>query len=500
MSDAAGDTNETSVVAQHAVSATATMYVAPTAGGTFNRLRFPLVPVACWRMNHALFDFDSSFVLPAAKRDFAKLAAILDQNAGAPISIFGHADPVGDDGYNKTLSGRRARAVEALLRRDTGAWEDLYRSPMPGDRWGTRAIQRMLATVTSPADGLPYHAGPPSDAADGATFAAVRAFQKDNGLVVDGDAGPATRKVIFAAYMEALAGEVLLTSDQFLGEGADPDGKGALQGCSEFNPVLLLSTAESAELEASPDKTLRDKRNAPNRRVLVLLFRPGTRVKPDDWPCPRWSESAAGCRAQLWPDGEQRRTATDVERTYRVDHHTMACRFYDRLVRISPCEGVSFTTVKIRLFDRLGRVMPRVDFKATLGKRVVRGTADGDGFVVLNKVATPRSFELAWSLVHFDPSRAPEPDQFEFVQQVFVEANDDGSREGVRDRLTNLGYQTDAPLEECVRRFQMDHGIEPANGDPDDEPTRAQLFKTHLTMTPPDRQEPPHYQSLFDTD
>jgi hypothetical protein len=500
MSDVVEGADENSVAGQHAVPATAAMFVAPTAAGTFNRLRFPLVPVACWRMNHALFDFDSSMVLPAAKADLAKLATLVEQNAGAPVSVFGHADPVGDDGYNKTLSGRRARAVEAVLRRDVAAWEDLYRSPMPGDRWGTRSLQRMLATVTSADGDLPYYAGPPSGVADGATNAAVRAFQKDNGLAVDGDAGPATRKVLFAAYMDALAGKFVLTPGQFLGAGADSSGKGAVQGCSEFNPVLLLSTMESTELEKSLDKMLRNKRNAPNRRVLVLLFRPGTQVTPDDWPCPRWNESAAGCHAQFWPDGEQRRTATDAERTYRVDHHTMACRFYDRLVRISPCEGVSFTTVKIRLFDRLGRVLPGVDFKATLGRRIVRDTADSDGFAVLAKVATPSSFPLAWSLVHFDPSRAPDPDQFQFEQRVFVEANDDGSHEGVRDRLTNLGYQTEAPLEECIRRFQMDHGIEPANGDPDDGPTRAQLFKTHRLMAPPDRQEPSLFQSHFDTD
>lgn len=499
MSGDCDEADDDSVAGQHAVPARAAMFVSPTVSTTFNRLRFPLVPVACWRMNHALFDFDSSFVLPAAKKDFAKLDALVDANPGAPASVFGHADPVGDDGYNKTLSGRRARAVDAFLRRDTAAWEDLYRSPMPGDKWGTRSIQRMLATVTSPETGLPYYAGPPSGVQDGATTAAVRAFQQDNGLTADGDPGPATRKALFAAYMDALAGKLRLAPEQFLGEGADANGRAAVQACSEFNPVLLLSTEESAELEKSPDKTLRNRRNAPNRRVLVLLFRPGTKVKPDDWPCPRWSESAAACRAEFWPDGDQRRTATSGERTYRVDHHTMACRFYDRLVRISPCEGVSFTTVRILLFDRLGRAMPGVDFKATLGKRIVRDKADGKGFAVLSKVATPSSFKLAWSLVHFEPSRAPDPDQFQFEQPVFVEANDDGSREGVRDRLTNLGYETQATLEECVRRFQRDHSL-PANGDPDDEPTRAQLFKTHLQMTPPDREEPSPFKSLFDTD
>jgi len=28
-----------------------------------------------------------------------------------PLSVFGHADPVGSDDYNKALSGRRAMAV-----------------------------------------------------------------------------------------------------------------------------------------------------------------------------------------------------------------------------------------------------------------------------------------------------------------------------------------------------------------------------------------------------
>src|SRR6202040_1126607 len=33
----------------------------------------------------------------------------------SPISVFGHADPVGDDEYNKHLSGRRATGIYALL-------------------------------------------------------------------------------------------------------------------------------------------------------------------------------------------------------------------------------------------------------------------------------------------------------------------------------------------------------------------------------------------------
>ena len=95
-------------------------------------------------------------------------------------------------------------------------------------------------------------------------------------------------------------------ADDFLA-GSDPGGKGDYQGCSEFNPVLLFSQKEEAAFAKPDQKETRDKENARNRRVVVLLFSPGLRVDFAKWPCPRAKEGATGCRKRFWSDGEKRR-------------------------------------------------------------------------------------------------------------------------------------------------------------------------------------------------
>jgi hypothetical protein len=162
--------------------------------------------------------------------------------AGALLSVFGHADPVGDDAYNKKLSGRRADAVYGMLTRDTVLWETLYSQPQGGDNWGLRSVQIMLRT-----------AGHDPGTADGKmgkrTNAAVRAFQTVKGLTVDGDPGPKTRAALFAVYMDAVCVDDhdvprTLQKTDFLGKGADSGGKADRQGCGEFNPLIVFSRSD----------------------------------------------------------------------------------------------------------------------------------------------------------------------------------------------------------------------------------------------------------------
>lgn len=91
-----------------------------------NVIKEELTTVACWRMDDIRFDFNSAFVAPAAKTEFDALKVVRDAHPGAPMSVFGHADPVGDEEYNKGLSGRRAEAIYAVLVRDSARWETLY--------------------------------------------------------------------------------------------------------------------------------------------------------------------------------------------------------------------------------------------------------------------------------------------------------------------------------------------------------------------------------------
>lgn len=338
--------------------------------GPFSSIRAALMSVACWRLDDGHFDFDSSFILPKAAPDFRRLGTLREDYHESPMSIFGHADPVGSDTYNKKLSGNRARALFALLVRDLDAWEELFNE----HGWGLRSTQIMLMHLDEleqqRAPAPPPDAPPPAPEeapfqgpADGKDTAiwrnAVRRFQKANGLTVDGVAGKNTRRKLSELYMDVLAaknadGSAPFKFDpaDFLGKGQDPKGKAAYQGCSEFNPIILLSDEENKLIDAGPEPhQTRNQRNAPNRRVVLYFFPPGLQIEPSQWPCPRASEGPADCKKRFWSDHERRlKPDATLTRAYApipgqsgpeplVKQDTFACRFYDRLARRSPCEA-----------------------------------------------------------------------------------------------------------------------------------------------------------------
>ena len=130
------------VIGEHPESPQVPYFVGPSTGSELNTLQLPLIPILCWKVEDIRFAFDSSFVTsttdpltnpadttsdPLAKpsptgdiRDELKLLANqIKRNPECPLSVFGHADPVGPavdpDGYNKALSGRRATAIYAVL-------------------------------------------------------------------------------------------------------------------------------------------------------------------------------------------------------------------------------------------------------------------------------------------------------------------------------------------------------------------------------------------------
>src|SRR5262249_12313537 len=90
---------------------------ASTESADFNRLRPPLIAVAFVRFEDVHFEFGSSFLLPF-EFDAGPLKRLLDRHRGAKLAVFGHADPVGREAFNKILSGRRAASVYGLLVRD----------------------------------------------------------------------------------------------------------------------------------------------------------------------------------------------------------------------------------------------------------------------------------------------------------------------------------------------------------------------------------------------
>ena len=66
----------------------------------------------------ALFEFDSSQLSVMGKRELDGLISKVDQNArvGA-IKVVGHADSIGTEAYNQTLSEQRAATVQNYLKR-----------------------------------------------------------------------------------------------------------------------------------------------------------------------------------------------------------------------------------------------------------------------------------------------------------------------------------------------------------------------------------------------
>ncbi len=308
--------------------------VAPTLEVALNTVKAFLIPVGCWRIDDVRFDFDSSFVRSPSRKEMILLAKLVKEHPGSPLTIFGHDDPTGDDGYNKTLSGRRARAIYAMLIRDVAAWEDLHSHTFGGDKWGVRSIQNMLFFVGEDADNTGFM--------DGKTAKALKSFQKKKKLPETGANDAATRAVLFQAYMDKVCvneedAPFKLTKGDFLAQGADPNGKGDFQGCGRFNPVLMFSAAENKDFQSPGKHNQRNSENAPNRRVMALLFRPGTVVDPGRWPCPAAKDGVEGCKKRFWSDAPKRREFQGKRRTFETDQDTYACRFYHRLFQLSPC-------------------------------------------------------------------------------------------------------------------------------------------------------------------
>lgn len=331
MSDDASDVQNSSdggVTAPHPEASPFEVLAAPTTADDANRVRIRLIPIACWKIEDIRFAFDSSFVTPDAAAEMQALKDLRDAHSQAgtaadtsgepptlypPLTIFGHADPVGPavdpDGYNKSLSGRRATVIYALLivNSDPTTAVNLWRQVASTENWGAQQQQMMQGAV-------------PAGTAD---------------------------SDLYETYMKQLCPqELALTPQDFLSSGTDSKGK--YQGCSSFNPVLIFSQQKEDQFETAAQNQdqagieARNAANAPNRRVMILLFRIGSVVDPTKWPCPRATEGITGCKKRFWgdgSDGDTRRTTrlpTD-DRTFEATEDTFACRFYQRITDQSPC-------------------------------------------------------------------------------------------------------------------------------------------------------------------
>jgi hypothetical protein len=360
----------------------------------FNTVRQHLVTIGCMMLPGRGFEFDSSFISPQSEtrfRKFADLMLTLQKQDDAepkrfpPCSVFGHADPTGTDEYNKALSGRRARAVYALLVRNKKIWQNLYSNSFGGDEWGIRSIRTMLSIPLQKGE-APFFTGPvepgstqeEKKALEKQTHDAIAAYQEKRGLFPPGKGTGKddfkTRELLFGEYMDAICHDGtgapfrLVAERDFLCRNRDGDGlKGDVQGCGEFNEIFLLSQEE--EDLAKKDKVLEAVRNEvyrANRRVVVYIFKHGSEIDPKKWPCPRAIEGPYGCTLRFWSDYKDRRKHTSERRTFgeKMDlferdedgnlivdadgkpaprkpeetGNTLACRWYHGFAIHSPCE------------------------------------------------------------------------------------------------------------------------------------------------------------------
>jgi len=375
------------------------------------------------------------------------LRGALYERIGEPVpAVFGHADPVGDDEYNKTLSGRRAAAVYGLVTRDVDLWDRLYAQPFSTDDWRTSAVPRMRELTGQPVS-TPH-------------------------------------KEVFAAYMDAICQHpdgrpFVIPKEQFLGRGLDADGKADYQGCGELNPILVFSQAEGQALQSNREE--RNQQNAPNRRVLMLLFPPGFHVDPASWPCPRAKEGSGGCRPHFWPDGDQRRAQQDRRREYEKDRDTFACALYDAMARRSPCEGLRKALV-VRLLGPDGQPIAGAHYRVDLGGDLREGLADGDGYVREADVVAP-----ATALVEFGDPRWHAEDVRPYRAEVDLTLHERRDDESFHLRLYNLGYPRTTYPSDAIEAFQRDWELPPTRTL--DDATKAALLAAHDEGQP--RKPPP---------
>jgi hypothetical protein len=418
-------------------------------------------------MDDVRFDFGTSFIRFGAEREIKLLGRLVKAHSEAPLTIFGHADPTGTDDYNKRLSGRRASAVYGLLTRDTAIWEHLYSEGYGDDHWGLQSIQTMLKALDiSPGE---------IDGVDGPkTQEAVRQFQSSNGLPQTGQPSLSTRTKLFRAYMDFLCGaDFRLTKSDFLSGGADSKGKGDYQGCGEFNAVVRASQEQELEFSDPDNTAARNEFNSANRRVTIFLFRPGTHVAPNLWPCPNVLEGTGKCRQRFWADSDQRQKAGAAPREFEKTFDTFACRFYQRIAGESPCERRTRRKL-LRIFvqDERGKAIPNEKYTLEVnGVLVSTETDTTDGRGMLQKIipfeATTGVLSVRthnWDLQIADPPPHSE-------------------EAGVRARLANLGFLSDAESPDADKLafslvdFQTDSNIDRTGTI--DAPTTTQLDKIH---------------------
>jgi outer membrane protein OmpA-like peptidoglycan-associated protein len=372
------------------------------------------------RLTGFLFDTNKTFLLPAALAGIRGLADFCAAHPGLKVLVTGHTDTVGPESANLALSDERAASVAAFLIDDVDGWVKHYGGTPGSSTWGTREDQHMLTAL--PDGGPPYYAGPVSGVLDGPTQDAVRRFQTDHGLTVDGVPGPQTRRALVTDYMNI--------DGTSLPAGTDLQK----HGCGEYHPAV-----------PTPDET----EEQGNRRVEVFFFE-GPIDPPPRGKCPH-----PGCPE--YPEW--------LKRTILTIDFTLP----PPVVRDPRWESAAaMVPIALTLYDQ--HADPCADHPAT----VIAGTqrffirTDGRGRASLDVPSGTTGVTVRYAL----------PTTGALVDLPVALAVGGADAAGARKRLVNLGYPIDVDERYAVWSFQRDFGVASLSGELDGE-TVAKVVEVH---------------------
>jgi outer membrane protein OmpA-like peptidoglycan-associated protein len=240
--------------------------------------------------------FDKALIEPCLRRVMRDVAAYAKAHPDEKMLIVGHTDLTGSDEYNQSLSERRARGVFAYLTAgrahddSVDEWDRLRAGGQATtrleDNWKVREYQHLLA-------GLGYYGGQIDEAHGPLTDAAVRNFQSDHGLGVDGIVGNETWRALIDTY---LSGDALaIPESQFL-----PNCPGEI--------VKWLGSGEKDPVRNTEDAW------RPNRRTEIVFVRasalPGKVAPPVTFDLP-----APGAVNNKWCAGKKGDPVVILSRT-----------------------------------------------------------------------------------------------------------------------------------------------------------------------------------------
>lgn len=279
----------------------------------------------------------------------------------------------------------------------------------------------MLAAV--PDGGPPYYGGPIHGQLDPATQDAVRRFQTERALTVDGVPGPETRRALITDYM-AIDGTSLPAGTEI-----------ARHGCGEHHPAV--PTGDEVD-EPS------------NRRVEVFFFEGPIAPRPQP-RCPH-----PGCPE--YPEW-LRQTILTIDFT-RPPPRLSNPRWDD------VADGVALFST--RLLDWRGAPCAGRPVTVLVDGRAAFAVSDGRGVA---KVPLPSGATRA--TVRYQPGEAAQLVELTAI----LDAPNLATDAGVHARLTNLGFEPEVDLATAIRGFQLAFQL-PLTGRVDDA-TRARLAEIH---------------------